>query len=378
LKNFRSFLFSLFAFCLVAQNASAKLFDGGVDSANLGKGEWVYILSSYFGSYVPSVNSPDTLMAYCKTNLSCQYIVVKAAEGGSLFNGPQFTASLVNSAHAHGLKIFGYTRSYGTDPVGESAMADYVNGTCGADGFIFDAEQEWESLANNQTVAYNLCGMVKTNWPTRFLAHSPQAIISVHNSFPYKEFGYWCDAAMPQDYWVDFGKTPTATIQWMDQNWGNWQNGLSGKWTNAIKPIAPVGQADSTSQPGTDITEFVNYLKTDPGCVTKGGYKGCVFFRPGLQTQVMLDAIAAAQIGDLPPTISTQPQSQTVVVGQVATFNVVATGPPAPTYQWKRNGTNIAGATLSSYARANIQMSDAGTYSVLATNVAGRILKELL
>ena len=44
---------------------------------------------------------------------------------------------------------------------------------------------------------------------------------------------------------------------------------------------------------------------------------------------------------------------------------------PDPTYQWRFNGANIAGATGTSYTRMNVQYADAGTYSVLVTNVAG-------
>jgi hypothetical protein len=363
---------------------SAKVFDGGVDSNNLGKGEWIYVLSSLFGSYVPSVTDVPSLMAYCATNLHCQFVVIKAGTGSTNYpsaSNPQFTSSVVSNAHAWGLKIFGYTRSYGGDVPGEIAIANYVF-NCGADGFVLDAETEWESSTavggssvvgtNGPTLAMQLCGGIKTNWPTKFLGHSPFAIISYHSTFPYPQFGYWCDAVMPQDYWVDFGKTPTATVQWMDSNWGPWQNGLSGMWTNAIKPLAPIGEADNTNQPGTDITEFVNYLSTDPGCVTAGGYNGCVFFRPGLQTPVMLGAIAAASIGPgAPPFITAQPQSQTVVTGANASFSVTATGAAPLAYQWRLNGQSISNATSSAYTRTNVQPSDAGPYSVIVSNSNG-------
>ena len=47
--------------------------------------------------------------------------------------------------------------------------------------------------------------------------------------------------------------------------------------------------------------------------------------------------------------ITSQPSSQTVTVGQTATFMVAATGSGTLTYQWKKNGTAISGATGSSY-----------------------------
>ncbi len=71
------------------------------------------------------------------------------------------------------------------------------------------------------------------------------------------------------------------------------------------------------------------------------------------------------------PTISTQPQSQTKSVGQSVTFTVVATGNPAPTYQWRKNTVSIGGATGASYTIASIALGDAATYDVVATNSQG-------
>lgn len=73
------------------------------------------------------------------------------------------------------------------------------------------------------------------------------------------------------------------------------------------------------------------------------------------------------------PTITTQPQSQTVTAGASATFSVQATGSPAPTYQWTRNGANITGATGANLSLNNISIASAGTYAVLVTNSAGSV-----
>jgi len=49
--------------------------------------------------------------------------------------------------------------------------------------------------------------------------------------------------------------------------------------------------------------------------------------------------------GGVAPTITTQPQSQTVMVGATATFSVVATGTAPLSYQWSKSGATINGAT---------------------------------
>lgn len=66
--------------------------------------------------------------------------------------------------------------------------------------------------------------------------------------------------------------------------------------------------------------------------------------------------------------VQSQPQRQQVIVGSSATFRVVATGSPAPTYQWLRNGETIPGATAATYTRPNVQFADAGLYSVIVTS----------
>jgi hypothetical protein len=72
------------------------------------------------------------------------------------------------------------------------------------------------------------------------------------------------------------------------------------------------------------------------------------------------------------PTITTQPASQTVTVGQTATFAVVASGTTPLTYQWKTNGTAISGATSSSYTTPATTSSDNGSqFTVVVSNVAG-------
>ena len=73
------------------------------------------------------------------------------------------------------------------------------------------------------------------------------------------------------------------------------------------------------------------------------------------------------------PGIATPPQPLAVTQGSNATFTVVATGAPAPAYQWRFGATNIGGATASSYTRNNAQPADAGNYSVVLTNLGGSL-----
>ena len=73
------------------------------------------------------------------------------------------------------------------------------------------------------------------------------------------------------------------------------------------------------------------------------------------------------------PTITTQPKSQTVTEGDSVTFSVTATGTAPLSYQWKKNGSNISGATSSSYKINSAKTSDAGSYTVTVSNSAGSV-----
>ncbi len=80
------------------------------------------------------------------------------------------------------------------------------------------------------------------------------------------------------------------------------------------------------------------------------------------------------QAAPVAPTIATPPAATSVAVGQAATFAVVAAGSTPLTYQWRRNGEDIAGATAATYTTPPAAAADSGaTFSVTVTNAAGSI-----
>jgi hypothetical protein len=84
------------------------------------------------------------------------------------------------------------------------------------------------------------------------------------------------------------------------------------------------------------------------------------------------DVSFVANYSDLSaPSIITQPFSQTAIIGSNATFSVSAIGTARLYYQWRFNGASITGATNSTYTRINVQIPDAGNYSVVVTNATG-------
>jgi hypothetical protein len=73
----------------------------------------------------------------------------------------------------------------------------------------------------------------------------------------------------------------------------------------------------------------------------------------------------------LTPVITTQPQSQTVGYGDAASLSVGVSGLGPFTYQWQKNGANVAGATGSSLSFNPAQFNNAGLYTVVVANANG-------
>jgi len=73
------------------------------------------------------------------------------------------------------------------------------------------------------------------------------------------------------------------------------------------------------------------------------------------------------------PVISTQPASQTAVTGGLATFSVIATGLPPPTYRWRFNGTTIVGETNATITLSNLTTNQNGGYTVVLSNLVGSV-----
>lgn len=76
------------------------------------------------------------------------------------------------------------------------------------------------------------------------------------------------------------------------------------------------------------------------------------------------------------PVIATPPVGQSVAVGSTFSLSVVASGAGALSYLWRKEGLPIPGATSSVLTVANVQTTDAGSYTVTVSNAAGAVTSE--
>ena len=94
-------------------------------------------------------------------------------------------------------------------------------------------------------------------------------------------------------------------------------------------------------------------------------------FAEVLIDDVMLQGGSSSPVA---PSITTPPANATVTAAGSANFSVVAAGTGPLSYQWRRNGSAISGATSSSYSFSPTAVGDSGsTFDVIVSNSAGNV-----
>jgi hypothetical protein len=142
---------------------------------------------------------------------------------------------------------------------------------------------------------------------------------------------------------------------------------------NASFTVAGTGAGTLTYQwkkNGTDINGATSATYTITGAVSAdaGDYSVVVSGTCGPVTSNAVTLTVNAST-----TITTQPAAVTTCLQQNATFTVVAAGSGTLTYQWKKDGNDIAGATSATYVVTNVVAASAGNYSVVVTGGCGSV-----
>ena len=78
-----------------------------------------------------------------------------------------------------------------------------------------------------------------------------------------------------------------------------------------------------------------------------------------------------AESAPRPPSIIVQPQSKAAILGQSVTFSVTAVGSLPLSYQWRKDGQDISGASQATYSIAAVQPNHLGAYTAIVTNQYG-------
>ncbi len=104
-----------------------------------------------------------------------------------------------------------------------------------------------------------------------------------------------------------------------------------------------------------------------PDCNFLNGDRNCDRTLNGADIDPFLDCLAGNDCPEI--VISQQPQGQDLCVGNTLTLSVDAGGINL-TFQWRKDGTAIAGATQRTYRINAVTPQDAGTYDVQSWSYA--------
>lgn len=123
---------------------------------------------------------------------------------------------------------------------------------------------------------------------------------------------------------------------------------------------------------GANLPGATNAAFTVPAVTPASAGTYSVLVSDALGLAVSSNAVLAVDTSNV-PVIFTQPQSQSAQQGQAVLFTVGAAGGQPLSYQWRKNGTNLAGAVFSFLPLGGVTTNDMGNYTVVITNVFGAV-----
>jgi hypothetical protein len=157
----------------------------------------------------------------------------------------------------------------------------------------------------------------------------------------------------------------------------------------------PMGQAFryriTVSNPGTDFDKnYFNCIPLPPGLTinTNPGSAGYISGTPlaagtyavtlvagnlNFATPATAPATITIYLPNAPPAVITQPQDQSVLVGSNAVFQAEVSGTPPLSFQWRRDGKDLPGATTPILSFTNVQPAAAGSYQLFVSNAYGSV-----
>jgi len=156
---------------------------------------------------------------------------------------------------------------------------------------------------------------------------------------------------------------PLITQQPVGQNVNQGANATFSVITFGDAPLHYQWRFEGTNIPGANGN---NYTQLNVQPAHEGNYAVVITNAVGAVTSEV-----AYLLVNLPPTISAQPQAQSVWRGAAAAFSVAVEGTEPFAYQWRHASTNLPGAIQDQFEISNAQLDQAGEYSVVITNVAG-------
>jgi len=138
-------------------------------------------------------------------------------------------------------------------------------------------------------------------------------------------------------------------------------------WTNLIV-LPDIATASTTNNTANE--DGWNNIRLDANGGNASGTNTVLAFDEFRLATTFSDVVPLAAVPQ-PPNITQHPQSQTVIVSNLATFSVVATSDTPMHYQWYFNTNTPVGTDSNSFAIASASTNDAGEYFCVVNNSSG-------
>jgi hypothetical protein len=138
-------------------------------------------------------------------------------------------------------------------------------------------------------------------------------------------------------------------------------------------PVTQTNLGSFTPQTAADLNLGYQTSSPFPGWSSFGALDEVSLYARALapaEIRAIMLARGAGKRKDAPAILS-QPAAVRANVGATVSFAVTASGNPMLKYQWRQNGLALPGATGSTLVLANLQLAQAGAYSVRITNAFG-------
>lgn len=155
--------------------------------------------------------------------LACgvSWVAVKAGDQGRPWR--QFTPGLVRVLQTAGLKVFGWSYDVPGKAVAQAEVVRRVR-DAGADGFVIDAEIEFDRTPDPDGEARRYMEAIRKVAPDLTLFDAPWPLIHAHQSFPFTAFGEFLQGRCPQVYWVELGGGVAKVWARYDTDWDRYES----------------------------------------------------------------------------------------------------------------------------------------------------------
>ena len=325
--------------------------------------------SAFSGSGLTSVTIPNSVISigdyafsYCSGLTSVTIGNSVTSIGDSAFSDCSglTNVTIPNSVTSIGDSAFFYCSGLTSVAIGNS-----VN-SIGDSAFSYCSGLTNVTIPNsvtNMSQAFHDCGSLEYAF---FMGNAPLTSIDSFRSC-YRAKAYYLAGSSGWDLII--GGIPTALwtpLAIIRQPYGSSVN--SGG--NALFGVTAAGtnvkyqwQKDGVNLVGS-ISEIL--FLSNVQAVDAGIYKVLVSDPTGI-----IPSASVTLTVNTPPVITSQPVSSTIDQDANVSFSVVAMG--AIGYQWQRNGNNLLGRTSSSLSLTGVQLSEAGSYTVIVSNNAGSV-----